>query len=365
MRILFLTSAHPGGSGCIGAGEGVGEGNLRALLEAGHEVHVLCLAPANQVANPAVVAACASYTHLRQTRWQALLGLLRNFWRGSWLAPWLFTRVSPKHVTAVVQELRRQQCSRVWIEFPSSLGFSEYLPDCELDYFVHDVVTQKIGRASFLKAIEPLVGHIESRLLTPFRCCHVISEKDADWLRKLGFTGSIAVKPPRSIKVGQVSDAQSIDRIIANFQGARNIVFFGNMKRAENHRSMMKFLLSSYRRIRRDCPSVQLWILGLGPRWSLRCLAWLLPGVHVTGPVDDPLPAFAAADLCIAPLLFGAGVKIKVLQMLEAGATVIATPVGAEGIAPSERLSVVDVREFPIAVARALEGEGGSTSHGE
>ena len=65
-KVLFLTSAHPGGRGMIGAGEGISEGNLRVLIDAGHEVHVLCLAPPTQSANRVVVGLCASYTTLNQ-----------------------------------------------------------------------------------------------------------------------------------------------------------------------------------------------------------------------------------------------------------------------------------------------------------
>ncbi len=55
---------------------------------------------------------------------------------------------------------------------------------------------------------------------------------------------------------------------------------------------------------------------------------------------------FQKADLSVAPLLYGAGVKIKVLQMLEAGATVVATEVGAEGIESHKKLHIVNKTQF-------------------
>lgn len=353
-RVLFLSSAHPGGRGRIGAGEGICEGNLRALLDAGHEVHVLCLSPDSQSAHPDIVALCASYTTLRQSLWHSLFAVLYNLQLGALVAPWFFTRVSPLHSDRIRRELEERQIFRVWIEFPSSLGFTLSLRDSEIDYFVHDVVAQKVGRRPLLRLFLPWVARIESRLLASVQRCHVMSEKDAGLVRQLGFNGSISVDPPRSIKVGEVCDGISVDRIVERFYGSKNIVFFGNMNRPENHKSMMHFLLSSYPHIRRDCPDVQVWIIGLGPRWLLRVLARMMKGVHVTGPVDDPTPAFLAASVCIAPLLFGAGVKIKVLQMLEAGGRVIATPVGAEGIQASDRLTVVERQQFAQAVIKEL-----------
>lgn len=353
-RMLFLTSAHPGGRGRIGAGEGVSEGNLLALLDAGHEVHVLCIAPDGQFAHPDIVALCHSYTTLRQSRWHSLLAVLYNIRRGALFAPWFFTRVSPFHFARVKREIEEHKISRLWIEFPSSLGFTLALRESELDYFVHDVIAQKVSRKLLLKFLLPWVKRIEARLLAPVQRCHVMSGKDSDLVRQLGFDGEISVEPPRSIKVGEVADGIPVNSILQQFSGAKNLVFFGNMDRSENHMSIMHFLLSSYPQIKRGYPGVQVWIIGWGPRWSLRALARVLQGVHVTGPVDDPTPAFSAASFCIAPLRFGAGVKIKVLQMLEAGARVIATPVGAEGIPASDRLVVVEQKHFAQAVLEEL-----------
>ena len=78
------------------------------------------------------------------------------------------------------------------------------------------------------------------------------------------------------------------------------------------------------------------------------------------GAVDDPVLVFQAATLCVAPLRFGAGVKIKVLQMLDAGATVVATTVGAEGIAAKDSLVVADDAEFVTAVCRLMASQGSS-----
>lgn len=353
-KVLFLTSAHPGGRGSIGAGEGVSEGNLQVLLDMGYEVHVLCIARDNQSANPKIVELCAQYVTLRQTFWQSLMAVFSNVRNGSLVAPWLFMRVSPRNVVAVLREIRCNEISRIWIEFPSSLGFADKLSNFEVDYFVHDVVAQKVSRKSLLKLLTSSVRKVESRLISKIQCCHVMSLKDELLLRQLSFRGDISVEPPRNIKVGEVEGGALVARILERFAGSRNLVFFGNMGRPENHLSMMHFLLASYPLIRRNCPDVQLWILGIRPKWSLRLISRLLKGVHVTGPVDDPTIAFSAASICIAPLSLGAGVKIKVLQMLEAGARVVATPVGAEGIPASDRLIVSEMQNFAKTVIKEL-----------
>lgn len=119
-RILFITSAHPGGSGFIGAGEGICEFSLRALVANGYEVHVLCFASLRQQPNPGVVALCASYRTLAQSGMQSLFGILRGWRWGSLLAPWFFTRCSPSNLRAVSKLHLPTPSSRMsGFEFPS------------------------------------------------------------------------------------------------------------------------------------------------------------------------------------------------------------------------------------------------------
>lgn len=352
--VLFITSAHPGGGGVIGAGEGISESSVRTLVALGHTVHVLCFAAPNQNSNPAVVRLCASYTTWNHSPAQTVLAMLYGWRRGSVAAPWLFTRVSPRNVSAVKAALARHGIDRVWLDFPSSLGFAPWLGGEAATYFVHDVVSQKVGRKVLLALLEPVVKAIECRLVARVQRCVVLSDKDEGLLRTLGFSGEIALAPPQHLKVGVVEDAMPITQVLAGFSGNANLVFFGNMRRAENHWSLVHFVLWVYPTIRRARPDARLWILGLGPRRLLKWAARWAGGVNVVGAVDDPTQAFVQASLCIAPLRLGAGVKIKVLQMLEAGASVVATSVGAEGIPAQPRLRVVAERDFAEAVITHL-----------
>lgn len=353
-KVLFLTSAHPGGQGVIGAGEGICEASLRALVDSGHEVHVMCFAAHNQTCNPEVVALCASYATWLHSPVQSVLAMVRGLRWGSLFAPWFFTRVSPRNVRVVSLALVQHDIHKVWIDFPSSLGFAPLLSECQTDYFVHDVVSQKVGRKWPQAMLKPLVELVERRLMSFVLRCLVLSEKDAGLLRELGFGGEIVISPPKNLKVGSVPNAVPVSTVLAGFAGGMNLVFFGNMGRSENHWSMVHFLLFTYPAILRVHPQTRLWILGLGPRPLLKLVARWIGGTRVVGAVDDPTQAFVEATLCIAPVRYGAGVKIKVLQMLEAGARVVATPIGAEGVAANANLIVAEERSFADVVNTSL-----------
>lgn len=351
---LFITAFHPGGGGAIGAGEAICEESLRGLCSSGRAVHVLSLAPMTQTENLEVAGLCASYTTIHQTRIQTYLALFKGLWHGSLFAPWLFTRVSPRNIRVARELIRRNNVSEVWLDFPPALGFASRLRGLSVDYFAHDVVNQNIGRRKVLGVLSPLVKRVEQNLLGRTRRCYVLSEKDAVLLREMGYVGEILVRPPVNIKAGVVSGAMPVSQILSEFSGRKNLVFFGKMSRPENHWSIMHFLLFAYPKIRRCHEGVQFWILGLLPRFSMRLLGGLIPGVRVVSAVDDPVPAFQAASVCVAPLRLGAGVKIKVLQMLDTGAKVIASPVAAEGIPHHPNLIVVDYAQIPETVCRFL-----------
>jgi hypothetical protein len=354
-RVLYITAFHPGGKGMIGAGEAISEDSLRVLCASGKDVHVLCLAPDNQSENFAVVELCHSYTVLRHSRLQACLGIFRGIFRGSLVAPWLFSRVSGRNIRAARDVVMRERIDEVRLDFPSTLGFASMLKSLPMEYFVHDVLTQKIGRKFVLSLLGAWVRTVERGLLIYVRRCIVMAQKDGDLLRRMGFSGEIELQQPTRVRVGEVDNARPVAQLLESFKNGQNLVFFGNMRRPENHWSLMYFLAFRFPQLRKACPDARLWVLGLAPRWSLKLLARYVGGVEVVGAVDDPVPAFRASSLCLVPLRYGAGVKIKVLQMLEAGATVVSTPVGAEGIAANPHLTVVNDAQLVPTICCLLE----------
>ena len=78
-------------------------------------------------------------------------------------------------------------------------------------------------------------------------------------------------------------------------------------------------------------------------------------GVVATGYVADLAAAYAGCTIAVAPLLRGAGVKVKVPQALAYGLPVVTTTVGGEGFPPGCPAVVTDdPREMARAIADLL-----------
>lgn len=84
-------------------------------------------------------------------------------------------------------------------------------------------------------------------------------------------------------------------------------------------------------RVRAELPEARLSLVGRDPSPAVRELA-ALPGVTVTGTVEDVRPYVWDSTASLVPLRYGSGVRTKILEAFAAGVPVVSTPVGAEGL---------------------------------
>lgn len=110
--------------------------------------------------------------------------------------------------------------------------------------------------------------------------------------------------------------------------GSNNIVFFGAMGREENHLSAMWFI-DNIMPLLRDTDAV-FQVIGGGPNGELKSRQ--SDKVQVLGFVDDVAPYFAEAACMAAPLVLGAGIKVKVIEGMSSGVPVLTNDIGIEGI---------------------------------
>jgi len=111
----------------------------------------------------------------------------------------------------------------------------------------------------------------------------------------------------------------------------KRIGFLASFGHGPNVDAALFFLREVFPRIREQVPSVEFLVAGKNPPATLLEAAG--EGVRFVGFVDDVTRFYAGVDVVVAPLRWGGGIKIKVLEALACGRPVVATSVGAEGIA--------------------------------
>ncbi len=139
---------------------------------------------------------------------------------------------------------------------------------------------------------------------------------------------------------------------------AKTLVFTGTMDYWPNADAVTHFARDIMPPLTARLPGVQFWIVGANPGEEVRALA-SLPGVHVTGRVEDVRPYVAHASSIVCPLRLARGIQNKVLEGMAMGRPVVASPAAFEGVRaePGRDLLVADgVPAWVEALSDVLEG---------
>lgn len=83
-----------------------------------------------------------------------------------------------------------------------------------------------------------------------------------------------------------------------------------------------------------------------------------MDGVNVVGEVPDAAYFIASKQINIVPLLSGSGIRVKIIEAMSLGKTVITTHVGAEGIAYTDGIDILIAdtpEQFAAQVSRCVD----------
>ncbi len=139
----------------------------------------------------------------------------------------------------------------------------------------------------------------------------------------------------RSAVSGQ-RDAQELPDLPASrppSDGAvvHRLVFCGAMDYYPNVDAVTWFAREVLPLVRETVGEVEFSIVGSNPSEEVRILA-SLPGITVTGRVEDVRPYVWEADISVAPIRVARGIQNKVLEAMAMGKPVVSTPEAFEGI---------------------------------
>lgn len=136
-------------------------------------------------------------------------------------------------------------------------------------------------------------------------------------------------------------------------QNKKNILFYGAMSRKENYSAAIWFinevmpLLKDY--------DVRFVVAGNNP--SKELVELNSDRVVVTGFVNDISELFSEAMCFVAPLIYGAGIKIKILEAMSAGIPVLTNNIGIEGIEGAEYYHCEKPEDYTDTIINIVEGK--------
>lgn len=118
-----------------------------------------------------------------------------------------------------------------------------------------------------------------------------------------------------------------------NWDGSRSAIFLGSMNLAHNEVGIYNFIIECLPKVLMEIPDFQLTIVGrFASDRLLTAVEKVSSNVRILGYVDDLKILLSTAGVMIAPLLFGSGIKLKMIDAFSAGLPIISTSFGVEGI---------------------------------
>lgn len=228
-----------------------------------------------------------------------------------------------------------------------------------------DVLSQRYGRlARTSRGVRKVWGWFrwmgvpsrERKLLRLVDAVVTLSEKDANLVRQLGYTGDVRVITP-PLDAAAMEQDRVPDPLMA--------LFVGNFARRENKDGCDWLLREIWPSVRRVLPSARLVIAGVHSDIYLDTFTRdLKEGVEATGYRDTLDSYYRRAGVALIPIRLGAGVKFKTLTAMLWGVPIISTPEGTEGLASNDFYVGVtsDAAQFAELVITAMSDPGMAAS---
>jgi sugar transferase (PEP-CTERM/EpsH1 system associated) len=238
---------------------------------------------------------------------------------------------------------------------PPVVNLPERLP-CPSIVFTHNVESE-IWRRHAEQAANPVSKRLltqqwkrmlrfEAAALARFDLVLAVSDADARTFADL-YPDSLAT-PAHVVQTGVDTDYFTP---AAATPGRTHMVFTGSMDWLPNEDGMTFFCREILPRIREQEPQATLSIIGRAPTPAVRRLGEI-PGVEVTGRVDDVRPHIARGAVYIVPLRIGGGTRLKIFEAMSMAKAVVSTTIGAEGL-PVTAGRHLDIADEPGRFAQA------------
>ena len=131
----------------------------------------------------------------------------------------------------------------------------------------------------------------------------------------------------------------------------RNLLFVGGFAHSPTEHAVLWFAAEVQPLIRQRVPDARLVVVGSKPSPAVRALAGRAISVFADVDTAELSRHYRSARVAVAPVRYGAGVKLKVVEALREGIPLVTTPVGAQGLPRLEQVATIAADPAGLAAA--------------
>jgi glycosyltransferase involved in cell wall biosynthesis len=188
----------------------------------------------------------------------------------------------------------------------------------------HDVQFERFERAG--AAVSDFERRAELDELSRADLVIAITPKDAETFR------TAMGRAPRIETIGMGVDLAYWSRAALRApEQRRSILYYGNMAAAGNRAAAVHLCTEILPLLRLRHPATEVVLLGANPASDVRRLE-SIPGVRVTGTVDDPRNELASGAVFALSLKGGSGIRSRVCEVMGLEVPVVAYPEALDGM---------------------------------
>ena len=195
-------------------------------------------------------------------------------------------------------------------------------------------------KRQFLISLANKVYKYEKKIHAQLDCIAAISTVDYDFF-KLETSNKVEIIPVSMLPI------KTVDAIAQN-----QICFIGNFGWFPNVEGISWFINQVFPILKIDNPTLTLHIAGFESKEALSNL--VSDGIVIHGPVNDAALFLKTHGIFVSPIFSGSGIKIKVLEAMNAGVPMVLSKKSAEGIGFPSEFTCFETKETAIMLLKEL-----------
>lgn len=175
-----------------------------------------------------------------------------------------------------------------------------------------------------------------------------ITEIDANHFSKFGYQKSLLVLPASFDENKYQPNNSKVE--------PKSLFFIGRMDWKPNAEGLWWFIKNVLHEVLKKYPELKFYIAGRNMSSDIKNLN--SKNIVAIGEVEDAIEFMISKSIMICPLFSGSGMRVKIIEAMALGKTIISTSIGAEGIPckSEENILLADTaNDFQKAILRCIE----------